>query len=521
LWYAAEALQRRLIAILETDVDPEDRNLTLIPTARGGLKPILIAINEPASEDPGGPSRLDPVISTYKLPTKLEIAEIQFDNDPQSALATIEETAPLVEKTRDEVIRLKFYRIKGDTLLKLQRLAEAEATYMDGLDIAEKAFGLLLDQEKRLSWMKETGEIYCGMIGVLLEQGRNEQALQLWEWYLSHRWDSEGHKSLAGRISWPEIENEVRVTSVPASGTRLVYALIKGRIYLWAIRNGNLRLLLTTEITREQLRQQINSFANEIANENSNILNLEEDSQRLFAQMLEPIAADLPPAGTVTIELDPAMDGLVVEALKSPRGWYLGQKYAVVYSPGLIEERQLRPLAGWARGRGWLLNALTVNDKDIHPPPGIEVVNAYNFDPAKFHGLLGDTELFFFLGHGEPGGLRMPNGAPLRPEDFTLQSLQKLQVAGLFACSSGTTRKGLSDTSNLVHKLLSGGVPAIIASQWDVSRSRTTDLIASFDGHLQGGDSPADAMLAARRKIFQASPHPYYWAAFTLTGRAD
>jgi CHAT domain-containing protein len=107
----------------------------------------------------------------------------------------------------------------------------------------------------------------------------------------------------------------------------------------------------------------------------------------------------------------------------------------------------------------------------------------------------------------------MPNGPLLRSENFSPQSLQSLQVAGLFACSSGTVRNGLPDTSNLVHQLLSGGVPTIIASRWDVSRFRTTELMAGFYGHFQSGDSPADAMLAARREVFQAHTHPYYWAA--------
>ncbi len=520
LWYAAEALQRKLIAILETDVDPEDRNLTLISTARRGLKPILIAMNEPASEQSSEPSHLDPVISTYQLPTTLEIAELQLDNDTQSALATVEEAAPLVEKTHDEVIRLRFYRIKGGALLKLRRLPEAEAAYTDGLDITEKAFGLLPDQEERLSWMNETSEIYRGMVGVMLEQGRNEQALQLWEWYLSRSWDSEGdHKSLAGGISWSEINNQARLTDLSSTGTRLVYAVIQGRIYLWAIVNGRLFMPPPQEIASERLRQQISDFANEIADENSNILTLEEDSQRLFSLLLDPVAMDLPEAGTVAVELDPAMVGLVLEALKSPKGWYVGQKYSVAYSPGLIEERKLRPLAHHVRGREWLLNALTVSDKDMHLS-GIEVVNAYNFNRAQFPELLGSAELFFFLGHGEPGGLRMPNSPLLQPEDFPPQSLQRLQLVGLFGCSTGTVRKGLPDTSNLVHQLLSGGVPAIIASRWDVSRSSTTELMTSFYAHFQSGDSPADAMLAARREVFREHTHPYYWAAFTLTGRA-
>ena len=134
---------------------------------------------------------------------------------------------------------------------------------------------------------------------------------------------------------------------------------------------------------------------------------------------------------------------------------------------------------------------------------GIEVVSAYNLKPSEFQDRLVETGIFIFLGHGEQGGLRMPNRPPLQPEDFPSQSLRKLQLAGLFACSSGPAQKGLLDTTNLVHTLLSGGAPSVIASNWDVSRASTARLITSFYDHFESGDSPAHSMLAARQAAFR------------------
>ena len=338
---AAEALQRRMIAILEAEVD-EDKNETLILTAREALKVSLTAINERLPESSWNPFHQDPAFATYQLPIRLELAELQLlGGDAQSALATMDAAGPLVATTPDQVIHLNFYRIKGDVLLKLQRLDEAGTAYKAGLEIAERAFVLLKSGEERVPWMKETNEIYCGLVGVMLEQGRKEQAFQFWEWYQSRPWILEGdHGFLPGRIFWPEIENEIRLTPAATTGTRLVYAFIKDRVYTWTIVNGSLNMPPPVKITREKMRQQISSFAQEIAVKNSNLLNLEDDSQRLFSVLLAPVAADLPEKAAVAVELDPAMNGLVLEALKSPEGWYFGQKYSVVYSPGTHEGKR-------------------------------------------------------------------------------------------------------------------------------------------------------------------------------------
>ena len=115
----------------------------------------------------------------------------------------------------------------------------------------------------------------------------------------------------------------------------------------------------------------------------------------------------------------------------------------------------------------------------------------------------------------------MPNRTSLQAADFPPEYLQKLQLAVLMACSSGSTQNGMLDTRNLVHAFLSGGVPTVITSQWDVSRASTSRLIGSFYEHFQRGETPARSMLEARQTVFRSgNTHPYYWAAFNLTGRS-
>jgi CHAT domain-containing protein len=123
------------------------------------------------------------------------------------------------------------------------------------------------------------------------------------------------------------------------------------------------------------------------------------------------------------------------------------------------------------------------------------------------------------LGHGKSGALLLANGEPLTAKDFPQESLANMQLAALVACSSGVAREGLLDTGSLVHAFQSGGTPAVIASQWNVATDFTEQFMDSFFSNMKKGDSPAPALFEARQQLFREKSHPYYWAAFTLSGR--
>jgi CHAT domain-containing protein len=58
----------------------------------------------------------------------------------------------------------------------------------------------------------------------------------------------------------------------------------------------------------------------------------------------------------------------------------------------------------------------------------------------------------------------------------------------------------------------------VIASLWSVNDQATAVLMAAFYRELRAGASKAQALQRAQATTRAQYPHPYYWAAFVLTG---
>jgi CHAT domain-containing protein len=98
-------------------------------------------------------------------------------------------------------------------------------------------------------------------------------------------------------------------------------------------------------------------------------------------------------------------------------------------------------------------------------------------------------------------------------------NLAKANLVVLSACESqlGARSKG-DDIVGLNRAFIYAGAPTVITSLWSVDDSATSELMISFYKHLQSGKAKAEALREAQADIKDKYPHPYYWAAFILTG---
>ena len=91
----------------------------------------------------------------------------------------------------------------------------------------------------------------------------------------------------------------------------------------------------------------------------------------------------------------------------------------------------------------------------------------------------------------------------------------------LSACETGLGKVANGDdVVGLTRGFLYAGSRSIVASLWSVDDKATSELMVSFYSNLATMNK-VEALRQAQIRTRQDFPHPFYWAAFQLTGRAD
>lgn len=91
----------------------------------------------------------------------------------------------------------------------------------------------------------------------------------------------------------------------------------------------------------------------------------------------------------------------------------------------------------------------------------------------------------------------------------------------LSACETAlSTVANGDDLLGFTRGFLYAGTRSIVSSLWQVDDRATRDLMLAFYRNLSTMDK-AQALTQAQQAIKQQFPHPFYWAAFQLTGAAD
>jgi CHAT domain-containing protein/uncharacterized protein HemY len=97
--------------------------------------------------------------------------------------------------------------------------------------------------------------------------------------------------------------------------------------------------------------------------------------------------------------------------------------------------------------------------------------------------------------------------------------LAKTNLVVLSACETqlGALSKG-DDIIGLNRAFIYAGASSVIASLWTVNDEATSLLMKEFYCRLKAGMRKAEALQGAQTATRKKYPHPYYWAAFVLTG---
>jgi CHAT domain-containing protein len=535
--YAAEALGRHGIAISENGDDK-----IRLGAARLLLADLLMGQGSvAASETEVKAADLllqtapdEPSANTYRLMSKIRLARLELRRDEvQAAAADLEPARSLAGSVEDRLVRLDFHTIDGTIQARLGHLDEGQKAYLHAVAVAEESLRSVKGEYSRLKWIKASDQAYRGLVRILLERHKQRLALEHWEWYKSrHLTDMIVRDARESQGPSLEIQAAFRDSKRSSrQGTHLIYAVFDDGVQMWVVGEKS-TYSNWTPVPKNWLRSLTEEFSENCATPKSSLANLQEQGRRLFDLLVQPVVHQLPSSLPLIVEVDDPLTSLPLEALRSPEGWYVGERYGMIYSPGILQERRLRQPRPFTFGEHVL-----ILDSGSVPGHQLEqntiraffghttILDSRAESWPRVLQLLAATDIFHFVGHGAmsssgEGLVLASEQSMLSGSDFAPRSLRRMRLAVLATCSSGAADDdGLLDTSSLGHAFLAAGVPEVITSRWNVDSETTAQLMSSFYKYLYINDSAPSAMLAARRELVQTKGHPYLWAGFTVAGR--
>jgi CHAT domain-containing protein len=325
--------------------------------------------------------------------------------------------------------------------------------------------------------------------------------------------------------------------SVPDGQTRVIYASFDDGLQIWVTdRNGlQSRWIVGNKL---ELNKLVDDFRSLCATPASKLEDVQKQSRILYSKFVQPITGHISDSGVLVVELDNSLANLPLEALQDEKGLFIGESRAIVYSPGLLREAKLRQLITFEFTQPVLF---------LYSPGATDYISGHESEEDavrqlfsrsiilqsrrtswdRFQKYLSFSAFFSFVGHTtmQDGKILLASDLIDKPtigaEDFSSAVLRRLRLAVLAACSTGAgSEDQLFDTQGLIHAFIVAGVPAVFASRWNVDSITTALLMQSFYREITAGRAFSGAALAARRKVLVLKKHPYYWAAFSLAGRA-
>jgi CHAT domain-containing protein len=129
-------------------------------------------------------------------------------------------------------------------------------------------------------------------------------------------------------------------------------------------------------------------------------------------------------------------------------------------------------------------------------------------------------------GANRPTGLAELDDGILTGLEIIGVDLRGTELVVLSACETGVGQVHRGEgVAGIRQAFLLAGAKTVAATLWKVADEETAQLITGFFDRLGRGEEPAAALqsiqtdMIRQRRHKHGAAHPFYWAAFTLTGR--
>ena len=474
------------------------------------------------------------------MAAELDIVRARLAGAEPSAVANLENAIGFFAKTEPGRVP-GLYLLLARTPQARTSPAIAENALRTGIQRLESQQGVLAEEALRISFFDESWGLFQEMVALQANQGDHEEAFEYAERSRARALLATSQRtSVSLTRSLPEIQKQL-----PASVVIVYYSTLADRLLIWTITSSNARLIERAinerDLTRliEQHRQSIQERRNRPANDD------------LYRLLIDPVAASIPPSSVVVVVADGHLQQLPFATLRQPStGRYLIEDHALLVSPSASFFVDARA-AALPRSSAPFASALLVGNPaagNARSLPGAEA------EAEKAAGLYARREILLGAGATKERFMKLApefevvhfGGHALANPEFPLlsrlvfaddaageQSLfaheiarvrfPRTRVVVLAACSTaaGAVSRGEGVVS-VARPFLGGGVPLVIASQWDVDDRATEQLTLAFHRELSKTRDPIIALQSAQLSMLRSGDAmqalPENWGAFIAVG---
>ncbi len=372
----------------------------------------------------------------------------------------------------------------------------------------------------------------------LLEKARTEYRAFESQLYAAHP------QLKVQRVAFEPVRPADLIASLPDRKAALLeYVIAEGQIYLFVLTRGagaspDLRVYhLATPLPA--LLRDARSFRRKVAERD---LGYSQLALSLYRHLLAPAAAQLRGKTTLVLSPDEALWQLPFQALQSEPDHYLLQDFALTYTPSLSvlhEMQKLHPERRAANSRVLAMQAAQLPSarreiegvREVYGPAHTQVYSPAQADEVHMRRNTGSFQVLHIAAHGffedsNPMNSYLLLAKDGKPEAGMLETrgLMDLNLrANLVVLSGCETGRGSAGSAEgmigMSWALFIAGSPSLVASQWKVESSATTQLMLGFHGNLKTTGKAVALQQAAlavmKNPIYR---HPFYWSGFVLMG---
>ncbi len=344
----------------------------------------------------------------------------------------------------------------------------------------------------------------------------------------------------------PELASLVSVTSVPlkeilarlSPNEAIVEYYFYGKdLYVVTLSDAGVRV---ARIDARGLEERIRSFREQIERREEGVI---LQARALYDTLLRPLEGDIGKRDLLIVPHG-ALHYLPFAALHDGKD-YLVQSRALRYLPSASVLKYLKPVRTRVASAVLVFGNPDLGDPALDLPnaeteartiaallPGSELLVRGKASESAFKQFAPSFHYLHIASHGQFNADKALDSRLLLSKDvsqdgsLTVGELYNINLdvdlITLSACETGLGKVlNGDDLVGLTRGFLYAGSSNVVASLWQVDDQATADLMESFYSKLKSGMTKKQALRKAQMDTRARFPHPFFWAAFFLTGQGN